>query len=92
MVSSSNIATVAVGSNSVTVPANPSEVNGYVSNSNVYLSWTDNSSNELYFQVSRRSGGLPNGSVDKWVALGQTGVNVTTYVDLSVSGTYEYGV
>jgi alpha-tubulin suppressor-like RCC1 family protein len=63
-----------------------------VSTSQINLSWTDNSSDETGFKVERKIGS--NGT---YQSIGETGVNITTYSDITPAGfvsntTYYYRV
>lgn len=56
-----------------------------LSSSQIKLTWTDNSAEELYFYIERKTGASGTYSY-----LTSVGVNVTTYTDFSVSDNTEY--
>ncbi|MCF8370102.1 MAG: DNRLRE domain-containing protein [Bacteroidales bacterium] len=80
-------------SSSVTLSASPDAPSGLtanaISNSQINLSWTDNSFNENGFKIERS----PNGSTN-WTVIQTTANNVTNYENtgLSASTTYYYRV
>jgi fibronectin type 3 domain-containing protein len=73
----------------VTVPNAPTNLNVTLANKKENdLTWTDNSENELGFQIERK---VDNGN---WLALVQVGLNVTKFSDLAVlpNKAYSYRV
>jgi len=83
-------------------PAAPSEVDALaLSNTEVEVRWTDNSSDESKFIILRepgsksaQSGAASRASSDAWLEVGSVGANVTTFIDTNLSpGTfYRYDV
>jgi len=75
----------------VNPPAAPSNLSATAaSQSQIDLSWTDNSNNESGFKIERGSGSTPN----SWTEISTVGAGVTVYSNsgLSASTTYSYRV
>jgi titin len=64
------------------------------SGSQIDLSWTDNSDNELAFEIERCAGAGCEGDVNNFTVLTTVPTNVTSYNDnsVTVNGTYSYRV
>jgi len=65
-----------------------------VSGTQIDLAWTDNSDNELQFEIERCAGAGCDATPSNFAVLTTVGTNVTTYHDNSVvvNGTYSYRV
>jgi len=75
--------------NTTAVPVSPSNLTGTVaSNTQINLSWTDNSTNETGFKIERKTG------TGTFAPVGTTTTNVTTFNDTGLSSftTYTYRV
>ena len=70
------------------VPVAPSNLTGTVLNSQIILTWLDNSTNETGFKIERKTGS------GTWSEIGSVNTNIYTYTDATViSGTtYTYRV
>jgi len=70
------------------VPVAPSNLTGTVLNSQIILTWLDNSTNETGFKIERKTGS------GTWSEIGSVNTNIYTYTDAAViSGTtYTYRV
>ena len=70
-------------------PASPSNLSATVASSNsIYLSWTDNATNESYFVIARRTSGTTS-----WAQVATESADKTSHTDSSVAyGSYDYQV
>jgi PKD repeat protein len=76
--------TVSPGTTAVSAP---SGLTGSGARGSATLRWTDNSSNESGFYIERQ----PKGS-STWARVGQVGANVTTFVNTTSAGNYNFRV
>jgi len=81
------VITISSGTSSSTVPTAPTNLTATVSSSTttVYLTWTDNSTNETRFEVYRNPGG-------GWYYVSYVGSGVTSFFDSPSTGSYLYQV
>lgn len=91
--SSSASSSSSSASSATTVPLAPTNVTGSVAEvngfQNLTLSWSDNSTNETYFDIYRRfmpfsSDYAPSDNLGPWVKIGQVASNVTSFTDVRV--------
>lgn len=80
----SNIATVRTPSGSVTPPAPTGLTATVASQSQINLSWIDNSSNETLFKIERKIG------TGAWAQIATVGANVTTYANTGLIAATRY--
>jgi hypothetical protein len=76
-----------------TVPAKPSNVaaaNG--TGGSARITWTDNSTNETYFEVLRQKWLVSTSSWGSGTIVAKTGANIVSYVDAPGTGTFRYKV
>lgn len=66
-------------------PAAPSSFSRSENGGNVDLTWTDNASNELNFEIQRKRGGSPN-----WYTINLPAANATSYTDTNIDSGYTY--
>ncbi len=76
---------IGCGSGNATVPSDPSSLTATtLSLSQVALSWTDNSNDEIYFQIERSEGG------GAYAVIGQADANATSYEDFNLKAETSY--
>jgi uncharacterized protein (TIGR02145 family) len=75
-------------SNTTIIPLPPSQLNGTVANTEVTLTWTDNSTNETGFKIERKEG------TGTYTLVGTTISDITTFYDIGLTPntTYTYRV
>ncbi len=69
-----------------TIPASPANLGATAGSASVTLNWRDNSANESGFRLERK----PKSGA--WSVVKNTGANVTSYVDASGKGNWQYRV
>jgi uncharacterized protein (TIGR02145 family) len=74
--------------NTTVVPLAPTNLAGTIMNSQIVLTWLDNSTNETGFKIERKTG------TGSWSEIGSVNTNIYTYSDSSVNygTTYTYRV
>src|SRR5436190_3019065 len=76
------------------VPAAATNVNAVASaiNTNMFVSWTDNSTDETGFRIERNAS--PTEAADQWVTAGTVGPDIAQFTDtgLTSGNTYSYRV
>jgi hypothetical protein len=90
----SNTASTKTSSTATTsVPAKPSNVAAVnLSGGSARVTWTDNSSDETYFQVYRQKWSATTASWGSGTIVAKVGTNVVSFVDASGIGTFRYKV
>lgn len=74
--------------NTTAIPLAPTNLAGSIMNSQIVLTWLDNSTNETGFKIERKTG------IGSWSEIGSVNTNIYTYSDSSVNygTTYTYRV